>query len=295
MPALKTKSALSHMLEPLSEDELEPTTFDTTMDSGVENLNPVPSSRAKAATKSKPSSSSKVTSGQVATAKVTKAKAPSRRGSGAGTAANSRKTASKRNALAERNAPNESETEEVEEFDETEIPVKKQKSRRVRDEDEPEKPERKRAAKSTATSSRNKTSKRVTSAEPRHRLIPETQIEPMDMEPSIEEVTEYPIEPPRRTVHRAQSRQRSDSHGQGVRHGSRVRQTSVPRSRAGSVSDPERRTHDPALRRKLGEITKKFENLDLKYRQLKDIGMRDAETNFEKLRKSTEQRAKGRI
>lgn len=289
MPGAKSKAALSHMLDPLSEDELEQTTFnETTMDSGIENLKPIPSSRQKAGAKVKPSTSNKATSARTATSKVTKAKAPPRRTSG-GT---SRKTTSKRSALAERNAPNESDTEEVEEFEEEAPPVKK-KSRRVANVDDEEDPrkqaKRERARAQKPTTSRIKTVKRAPSAEPQsHRVIPDTQAEPMDIEQSIEEVTEYPVEPPlRRPAPRAESISR------GARQTSKVRQTSVPRSRAGSISDPERRTHDPALRRKLGEITKRFENLDLKYRQLKEIGMRDAETNFEKLRKSTEQRAKG--
>ncbi|KAF2098485.1 hypothetical protein NA57DRAFT_75730 [Rhizodiscina lignyota] len=294
MPAQKTRAALSHMLDPLSEDELDQTTtLENTMEStGIENLNPVPSSRQKSGAKSKASTSNKTTSTKAAASKVTKAKAPARRASGG-----RKTTGSKRKALAERVAPNESDTEEVEDFEEeaTEVPVKRKARRKVEvdaEEEEAPKPakrERARAPKSSSNAtSRGKKSKREPSTEPQpHRLIPETQPDPMDIEPSIDEVTEIPIEPaPTRAVPCAPSRSRD------VRHTSMVRQPSVPRSRAGSVSDPERRTHDPALRRKLGEITKKFENLDLKYKQLKDIGTRDAESNFEKLRKSTEQRAK---
>ncbi|KAG9780195.1 hypothetical protein KCU88_g3807, partial [Aureobasidium melanogenum] len=55
--------------------------------------------------------------------------------------------------------------------------------------------------------------------------------------------------------------------------------------RAGSASDTDNRGGDPNLRRKLGDITRKFENVDLKYRNLKEVGIHEASTNMEKLRK----------
>ncbi|KIV84365.1 hypothetical protein PV11_00150 [Exophiala sideris] len=62
---------------------------------------------------------------------------------------------------------------------------------------------------------------------------------------------------------------------------SRVRQEY--RRRAGSASDAER--GDPNLRRKLGDVTRKFENVDLKYRNLKEVGIHEANANMDKLRK----------
>ncbi|KAK5047317.1 hypothetical protein LTR84_006839 [Exophiala bonariae] len=64
---------------------------------------------------------------------------------------------------------------------------------------------------------------------------------------------------------------------------SRSRQEPPFRRRAGSASDTER--GDPNLRRKLGDITRKFENVDLKYRTLKEVGVNEANANMEKLRK----------
>lgn len=292
MPAHKSRAALSQLVEPLSDDELDQTaqTVDNTMDSAIENLDPVPSSRMKASSRTK---SSKATTSKTAPAsKVTKPRATTRRTSSTAATSNSRKTAkgSKRSALAERTDPNASETEEVEEF-EDEAPPKRKARRHVEDETMDEetevqiKPTKKDRARPTkaATASRSKTSKRAPSAEPA-RIIPETQPDPdsMDMAPStVEEVTELPLEPKRRP--RVEDRARPTS---------KQREPSVTRNRAGSVSDPERRAHDPQLRRKLGDITKKFENLDIKYRQLKEIGLRDSESNFEKLRKSSEQRAR---
>lgn len=68
-----------------------------------------------------------------------------------------------------------------------------------------------------------------------------------------------------------------------VRNPSRTRDDPPFRRRAGSASDTER--GDPNLRRKLGDITRKFENVDLKYRNLKEVGINEANTNMEKLRK----------
>jgi hypothetical protein len=68
-----------------------------------------------------------------------------------------------------------------------------------------------------------------------------------------------------------------------VRNPSRSREDAHFRRRAGSASDTER--GDPNLRRKLGDITRKFENVDLKYRNLKEVGINEANANIEKLRK----------
>ncbi|KAF2455005.1 chromosome segregation protein Csm1/Pcs1-domain-containing protein [Lineolata rhizophorae] len=61
--------------------------------------------------------------------------------------------------------------------------------------------------------------------------------------------------------------------------------------RGGSVSDAER-TGDIGLRRKLGDMTKKFEALDLKYRNLREASMRDAESSFDRLKHATDERAR---
>ncbi|KAL2137418.1 hypothetical protein VTI74DRAFT_39 [Chaetomium olivicolor] len=48
----------------------------------------------------------------------------------------------------------------------------------------------------------------------------------------------------------------------------------------------------PALRRRIGELTQKYESLELKYRDLKEIAVKDAERNFDRLRKQTEEKSK---
>jgi hypothetical protein len=52
---------------------------------------------------------------------------------------------------------------------------------------------------------------------------------------------------------------------------------------------------DPALRRRLGEMTQKYENLEHKYRDLKEVAVREAERNFDKLKKQSEDKSKGEL
>jgi hypothetical protein len=103
-------------------------------------------------------------------------------------------------------------------------------------------------------------------------VIPESQAEPMDTEAEGQEHSEIAALPPPKSRARA---------------GSSTRQESTLRRRAGSASDTER-GGDPNLRRKLGDVTRKFENVDLKYRNLKEVGISEANANVEKLRKQCE-------
>ena len=103
-------------------------------------------------------------------------------------------------------------------------------------------------------------------------VIAETQLEQgFDSEDESREVRE-PVHRPRQSS--------------TVRTASRRPQDVTYRRRAGSASDTER--GDPNLRRKLGDITLKFENIDLKYRNLKDVGIHEATANAEKMRKQCE-------
>ena len=67
-----------------------------------------------------------------------------------------------------------------------------------------------------------------------------------------------------------------------------------PRERSGSVSDTarERRGNDPELRRKLLEKEKQYEDLKLKYEALQEIGQNHEQTQFEKLKRAADQKAK---
>lgn len=123
--------------------------------------------------------------------------------------------------------------------------------------------------------------RRQLSAEPKQRneVIQETQISTMDMDDKgDEDIEEETLRPATHYTNVSWAT-------------SQPRQTSVPRRRAGSASDTER--NDPIVRRKLGEMTKKFENLDLKYRNLREIGLKEAEHNFERLKKQSAESQKG--
>lgn len=64
-------------------------------------------------------------------------------------------------------------------------------------------------------------------------------------------------------------------------------QDSSPRKRKlGMESEPN--GGDPDLRRRLGELTKKHDALEIKYRNLREIGIVEANSNMEKLRKQCE-------
>jgi hypothetical protein len=250
---------------------------------------------------------------KVAPAKVTKAKAPARRMSGRLTAnAKTNPTAatkSKRPALADKtNQQYASETEEVEDFDANEdvdmgvqdledsiVAIKQMKPKTTKKATIAGKGK---AMKGISVTNKNiadasaasKLESRVTKnrgpskkdmpADPSpEKMVMETQAPPMDIDADAEEdeIVEKTIT---KTAHNA-SRARSNS---------RHRQPSLQRWRAGSASDTER--NDPALRRKLGEVTKKYENLHLKYQDLREIGLKEAERNFERLKKQSEERTK---
>ena len=66
------------------------------------------------------------------------------------------------------------------------------------------------------------------------------------------------------------------------------------RERSGSVTDDVgrgRRGGDPELRRQFNDLTRKHDDLSLKYDSLRNIGVDDAETNFEKLRRITDEKS----
>lgn len=50
---------------------------------------------------------------------------------------------------------------------------------------------------------------------------------------------------------------------------------------------------DLSLRRRLGDLTKKYESMEAKYRDLREIGVKEAERNFDRLKKQGEERANG--
>ncbi|KAH8690867.1 putative chromosome segregation protein [Talaromyces proteolyticus] len=55
-----------------------------------------------------------------------------------------------------------------------------------------------------------------------------------------------------------------------------------------TFADTEKTSSDPDLRRRLGDMTKKYETLESKYRTLRDIGVVEANSNVEKIKKQCE-------
>ena len=318
MPKVKTVSSLSGMIDS-DMDELSDVEMMPTPDSNQENTEPMKKAPGRPKT---------------ATTKARRTKAASRRLSG-GTkpkAATKKKEPTKRAALKEQiNQGQVSEVEEIDDFvDETPDIGDVQQAELVQDEpnvlvEMKRKPGRKpkAAAKgkqitkkevsdpvkvvekdgefeyTPTTARQNKlapkaatvTTKASSKAQPSHQMeedgktIPETQPAPIETD-QFELPEEDGEEPIPQSVYRPVKNSRSDS---------KQPQPNVARRRAGSASDTERGVIDPATRRKLGEMTKKFENLDLKYRNLRDVGVKEAEANFEKLKKQSEERTRSTI
>ena len=117
------------------------------------------------------------------------------------------------------------------------------------------------------------------------KVIPETQV-PMDIEPSLDVGEEENVEDdiPQSVFRRTNN----------ARAATQAQQPLLRRKRAGSASDGERAGNDPATRRKLGEMTKKFENIDLKYKNLKETLAKEAESNARNFEAKLQNRCKGK-
>lgn len=124
------------------------------------------------------------------------------------------------------------------------------------------------------------------SSEPQHaqKIVPETQERPIDLDDSTFAEDGDAEDDIPQSVFRQSSNKGSNS---------RQPQPSLARRRAGSASDNEKAGGDAATRRRLGEITKKLENVDMKYRNLREVGVKEAEANFEKLKAQSETRVNG--
>ncbi|TVY33975.1 Monopolin complex subunit [Lachnellula subtilissima] len=293
MSKAKSKHAtLSGLIDSDSEDDFIARDAMPTPDSAVENKTAAKKARGRP---------------KAAPAKVTKTKAPARRISGRLTAKAPARAPKKdkRQVLADRtNQQNAEDTEEVDEFaqedevmqddgvENTPIAVKQTKPKATQkkaakgrpktvkevsstdysiEASEAPKPEPKKAGRK-----RGPAKKEIVPEPSPEKVIPETQAPVMDIDNDAEEEIEQ-------TITKSAPNVRSDS---------RVRHPSVQRRQAGSASDTERDRGDPILRRKLGEMTKKYENLHIKYQDLKEIGLKESERNFERLRKQTDEKTK---
>ncbi|KAM3420159.1 hypothetical protein BST61_g3458 [Cercospora zeina] len=254
--------------------------------------------------------------------KMPKAKAAARRLSGTKATATKRKAATRqpREALKDRtNLQDGNETEEVDEFDaEDAAPkptAKRAKTAAVRKnaKNDAAVDTVKGPAKNASTTKRGRGAKRAPSPD-QMMTIPETQPEPElveDVEQSIEvdpenmDIEREPTPPPMRTyTQRAPSvpvqplLPRPSARGEPLQARPSARAASAQpmyqpvRSREGSASAPERRGGDPELRRQLNEMTKNYESLQLKYESLEEIGKTSAESNFERLKRASDQKAK---
>ncbi|KAH6611879.1 chromosome segregation protein Csm1/Pcs1-domain-containing protein [Boeremia exigua] len=286
-------------------DELNPM---PTPDSNTENKAPARKARGKAAQPAKAASATKATA---------KSKPPTRVAETKKETAAAKKAPAKagRKALAERNKGGDDDAVEADELDENETtevaepakPAKRgrpAKAKKIQEEEPaeeepapaPAKRGRKPAAKEPVakkepkakSTAKARSSRRgeESEAEQDTLTIPETQAEPdadsMDVDDSVE-VEEIPesMPPPPRPSARPLARRPAAA--------SRTRQPSAAGRRAGSASDTER---DPALRRKVGDLTKKLEAMTAKYETLQDVATSGKESNFEQLRRRTEQVSK---
>lgn len=104
-------------------------------------------------------------------------------------------------------------------------------------------------------------------------IVEETMIE------EEEEEEEDHVPPPRRSVSASPTKRRQSMQ--------RLPSYSSPLKRKVGT-DEERSNGDPELRRRLGDLTKKFDALENRYRTLKEIGVVEANANVDKLRKQCE-------
>ena len=128
-------------------------------------------------------------------------------------------------------------------------------------------------------------SKRKASVEPQQhdKVIPETQV-PMNVDGSEPLEDEEDDEAIPQSVFRKNDNARASI---------RQQQHTLARKQVASLSDTDRGANDPATRRKVGDLTKKLESLETKYRNLREVGIKEAEANFEKLKSHSEAKAKG--
>lgn len=297
---------ISFTVDSASEDDMTHDELNAlpTPDSNTENKAPARKARTNTAhTKSVPLTSKTATKGKQATRRESGSTVVGAKKASA-TVAKKASAKGGRKALAERKDINGSDTEEVDDFEEEGLPPPQavpnkrgRPAKKVHQEDvaqvpTPPKKGRKAAAKAPAAKAalKPRTAKRLvqTDVESEPVTIPETQQEleadPMDVEDSIE-IDEIPESMPPPPQPRPTSRRVQAVPG-------RPRQASAGIRRTGSISDSER---DPALRRKVGDLTRKLEAMTVKYDTLKEAALSGKESNFDQLRRRTEQTTKGTI
>lgn len=70
----------------------------------------------------------------------------------------------------------------------------------------------------------------------------------------------------------------------------------APNAESGELSvdnDDDDDDDDVSLRKRLGELTKRYKSLETRYRDLREVGIRDAERNYDRLKKQSEENSAG--
>ena len=116
------------------------------------------------------------------------------------------------------------------------------------------------------------------------KVIPETQVA-MDIEPSEFHEEQMEAED---AVPQSVFRRTNNTLAAG-----RTNQSSIARKRAGSASDAERSGNDPAMRRKIGELSKKLEKIEMKYNTLKETIAKEADVNCRDFETKIQAKGKG--
>lgn len=73
----------------------------------------------------------------------------------------------------------------------------------------------------------------------------------------------------------------------------RVRSYHVPLSASKRSASSSLIESDPSTRRQLGELTKRYEALELRYRELRNVAVVEAEKNFDQLRRQSDEKTQG--
>lgn len=298
MPKAKQRNAtLSGLVDSDSDDHFAGNDAMPTPDSATENAAVAKKGRGRGKTT------------KVAPMKVIKAKAPSRRSSGRPNTKSkpftaAQKKTGKRPALADKtNQQHVSDTEEVDEFaqDEEAVVVQTEIEDTVMKVVEAKQPKLKATTKKAPVKRGGKAAKEdsVEDTKPKSRpgrkkapakeqipeessekIMLETQVQEMDVDVEADDEVEETVSI---TVNNA-ARSRSDD---------RARQPPVKRRRAGSSSDTER--DNPSLRRKLGDMTKKYDALHIRFQDLKEVASKEADHTFDRYKKQSEEKEKGRF
>ena len=69
--------------------------------------------------------------------------------------------------------------------------------------------------------------------------------------------------------------------------------SAAKRKRVGDASEMSDAITDPFLRRKLGDISRRYENLEMKHRNLREVGIKEAQANFDRLKKQAQEKGEG--